>query len=182
MRRRGFLSTVLVFAMLIATLRSSDQGQANQSPSQSALQPTTPPSPSGSAVTDQQQELAVLRAQLETIKQYDQRMETIVLWSLGLVVLVGFALIAGSWYTNKTVTARDRAEIQTALETELRARIGDIERTQNEARKLLAQELQAELQQIQKQASSSVSSEIKTLQDRIAKAEMCNDASGSGRR
>ena len=60
-------------------------------------------------------EVAALRAQLELMRQYDQRLLNTVYWALGTVVFVALLLSGYSWYANFRVYQRDRANLRDEL-------------------------------------------------------------------
>lgn len=70
-------------------------------------------------------EVAVLRAQLETMRQYDQRLLETVYWSLGGAGAIVLLVVGLGWYTNFRLHERDRA----ALKKELLASLSEEART-----------------------------------------------------
>ena len=68
--------------------------------------------PSTSQERNQQQELKnqndMLRAQLEVMKQYDQRLLNTVYWALGTLAAVAAALVGFGWFANFRVYERDK--------------------------------------------------------------------------
>ncbi len=74
---------------------------------------TLTPSPSvvGSSPT-----VAVLQAQVEQQRLYQEQLLQIVLWSIGGVIAVGIVLAGYSWYQNQTVYERDKQTLQKSFE------------------------------------------------------------------
>ena len=71
-------------------------------------------------------ELAVLKAQIETMREYQDQFLSMAQWSLGTVFGLALALAAFSWYTNKTSYERDRDALRQeikALNDEARAAV-----------------------------------------------------------
>lgn len=71
-------------------------------------------------------EVMVLRAQLETSKQFQDSFMSMAQWTLGSAIAVALSLGAFAWHTNKTNYERDREAIQReakSLATELRAEL-----------------------------------------------------------
>jgi hypothetical protein len=98
-----------------------------------------------------QTEVVALRAQLETMRSYQDRFIAIVLWALGTVITIALGLAAFGWYTNKTTYERDRDALRQERETlrhELRALLSD------EIRRV-SQELTASLSEREKSASQA---------------------------
>ena len=57
-------------------------------------------------------EVLALRAQLETIDEYNESFIEVVLWSLGTVATIAFGLGVFGWWTNKTTYERDREALK----------------------------------------------------------------------
>ncbi|MDP1550585.1 MAG: hypothetical protein Q8L97_10585 [Nitrosomonas sp.] len=79
----------------------------------------------------QEQEIAVLRAQLESIEKYQDQILSVVLWSLGAVIAMSLGLAAFNWFANKVSYERDIQAIKqetqagvSVLEAQLKSEIG----------------------------------------------------------
>lgn len=96
-------------------------------------------------------EVAVLKAQLETIRQYQDRFISMAQWSLGTVIGLALALAAFSWYNNKTSYERDR----------------DVLRQES---KLLSEEVRAALLEEVRRASRDLDSGLEKRQSTIQNA------------
>jgi hypothetical protein len=123
----------------------------------SQMASTQPPTP----------ELAALRAQIETMREYHDRFIAIVLWSLGIVFAIALGLAAFSWFTNKTTYERDREALRTdrdALRQELRALIADeLRGAVQQVTAALAERQVA----IQKAVETAVSSKLENVEKRL---------------
>lgn len=88
-----------------------------------AAQVDTPAAPAASHATE---ELQVLKAQLETIQDYQDQFVSMVQWSLGAVLAMALGLAAFNWYSSKASYERDIASLRQenkALHAELSAMI-----------------------------------------------------------
>lgn len=87
------------------------------------------PSPAGTPSGD----VAVLKAQLETTRQFQDSFMSMAQWTLGTAVAVALALAAFSWYGNKASYERDRDALRReidALKKELSATVlTEVEKT-----------------------------------------------------
>lgn len=93
---------------------------------------------------------ALLRAQLETVREYQDRFIAIVLWALGTVLAVALGLTAFSWYSNKTTYERDREAVRherEALRQELRALVAEETRRSSQELTATLTERQTTIQQ-----------------------------------
>jgi len=66
-------------------------------------------------------EILVLRAQLDTTRDFDQRLLGTVQWSLGIVVATLAVLVGYNWYTNHREIERDKAALKEELAVGLKA-------------------------------------------------------------
>lgn len=76
--------------------------------------------------TQPSQEVVALRAQVETMKGYQEQFVEVVLWSLGGVVALVLALLAFSFFSSKTSYERDRRFLEQerkVIEEEIQAKI-----------------------------------------------------------
>lgn len=82
-------------------------------------------------------EIAALRAQIETTKQFQDSFITMAQWALGTAVAVALALSVFAWQSNKTTYERDReslareaknlaAELRTELQTQIAERSKEV--------------------------------------------------------
>ncbi len=61
---------------------------------------------------DQQPEIAVLKAQLDTMKQFQDSFMSMAQWTLGSAIAVALAMGAFAWYSSKTNYERDKEFLQ----------------------------------------------------------------------
>jgi hypothetical protein len=114
-------------------------------------------------------EVAVLKAQLETMRQYQDRFISMAQWSLGTVIGLAFALAAFSWFNNKTSYERDRDALRQAsknLSDEVRAALLEEIR---QASRDLDRGLENRQSTIQKAFEKVLDARIEKLTARIAK-------------
>lgn len=113
------VTCLLVMMLLVVAVSSS----ADEDPK---------PSITGVSMTAQEGEVAVLRAQLELMREYDQRLLSTVYWSLGGLVTIATILIGFGWFANFRVYERDRnvlaQELRSMIQNELREMSQRVER------------------------------------------------------
>lgn len=126
-------------------------------------------------------EVVALRAQLDIVRDYQDRFVGIVMWSLGAVVTMTIGLLAFGWYTNKTNYERDRDAVRQERETlrhELRAFLSDeIRRVTQEVNGSIAENEKAIQQRVEKTALASIqklSSKLDSTTARILEIEHDN--------
>lgn len=117
------------------------------------------------------QEVAVLRAQLETIKQFHDSFISMALWSLSGVIAVALALGAFAWFTNKTNYDRDREAIHReakALAIELRAEVQT--QVQSESKKIMDALADRE-KAVKESVERTLSQKLSALSTRLSRIE-----------
>lgn len=100
-------------------------------------------------------EVTALKAQVATMREYQDRFLDIVQWSLGTVVTITIGLLAFGWYTNKTTYDRDRDALRQerdSLRHELRALVSD------------------EIRRVSQELETAASAAEKPLQERLEKS------------
>jgi hypothetical protein len=73
----------------------------------------------------QEIDVAVLQAQLETIREYNDRLLSTVHWSLGTVAGVAVLLVGFSWFTNNRSYERDKEALNKELTGVIKSEISD---------------------------------------------------------
>ena len=71
--------------------------------------------------------IIALRAQLETMRSYDQRLLATVYWALGGLVALGAVLIGFGWFANFRVYERDKAALRQELLGVIASRLAESE-------------------------------------------------------
>lgn len=66
-------------------------------------------------VTQDTNEVAVLRAQVETMRDYNERLLSTVYWSLGTIAGIAVLLVGFSWFTNYKIYERDKSALKQEL-------------------------------------------------------------------
>jgi hypothetical protein len=126
----------LVACVLTLCIVNLDVPVVPQSPSGTstpeALEPTADAPSAPSSQAEPECEAAALRAQLELMRQYDERLLQTVYWALGTAFgLVVFAAGAG-WYVNFRLYERDKQALRTELRSEVETRSESIRRSLEE--------------------------------------------------
>jgi alkanesulfonate monooxygenase SsuD/methylene tetrahydromethanopterin reductase-like flavin-dependent oxidoreductase (luciferase family) len=108
-------------------------------------------------------ETAILEAQLETIKDYDQRLQNTIQWAISIVA-ASLAVLAGfNWYTNRKEFARERA----ALKADLHKSLDDFGRSVDQLEEKLRSAMKAELAESEKKLRDAAAATIKSLSERV---------------
>ena len=99
------------------------------------------PAPAASAASAQEkapaakepsQNVEVLQAQLEQMKSFQDSMLTTIWGSLGVVVVIAFALVSFSWWNNGRSYERDKAAIRDEVTNSLRSMLVEYQEKVNE--------------------------------------------------
>jgi hypothetical protein len=121
------------------------------------------------ATPGEEREVAVLRAQLETIEAYQDQFLSVVLWSLGAVIAMSLGLAAFNWFANKVSYERDIQAIKqenqaviSVLEAQLKSEIGQ------ESQKIVS-EIGAREESIKSAIIKELSKKIDTQASTISK-------------
>lgn len=88
--------------------------------------PTPPPNLSQDSYNSdilKNAEISILQAQLEVMRQYDQRLLNTVFWSLGTVGAIILGLTALNWYNNNRLYEKDKDAIRRELELNIKEEI-----------------------------------------------------------
>lgn len=104
----------------------------------------TAPNSTGQSKPTVTTETLLLRAQLDTVKEFDQRLLSTVQWSLGIVVASLAVLVGYNWYTNHRELEKDKAalkedlgrglkDLEDKLQQVMRANLVDAEKRLQEA-------------------------------------------------
>ncbi len=119
------------------------------------------------------EEIAVLKAQVGMMQDFNQHILATVYWSLGVVVLLGGLLVGFGWFTNYKIHERELASLQQELsnliesktnafsEKFTRSSRSDIKQLTEQAEKATALEL--------KQATTSIRDELKNFSRSISR-------------
>jgi len=105
-------------------------------------------------------EVTALRAQLQVMRDYDQRLLATVYWSLGGILTLAGLLVGLGWYANFRVYERDRASLAREVRTEAQSELLRIrERLDRESAEEYAR-LAGELRRVSQNAAQSVREEV----------------------
>lgn len=90
------------------------------------------PSPRQLIETQETKETAILKAQLEIMREYNERLLNTVYWSLGTLVVIAVLLVGFSWFTNYKIYERDKAALRQELSGAVDSQILGIRNKLNE--------------------------------------------------
>lgn len=113
-----FAISILFFILVLSLTVGNVKAQATVST------PTTivaSPTPTSAPKIDD--EVTILRTQLETMQQYDQKLLDTVYWSLGTIVTLAALLVGFGWYVNLRVYEKDKDVMKDELRNFLRAEL-----------------------------------------------------------
>lgn len=123
------------------------------------------------AVSAPSVEIAVLKAQLETTRQFQDSFVSMGQWALGVAVVVALALVAFSWFSNKATYERHRQALRDKAAS-LRASMGDAMASQVKlAAAELDQTLAAREASIQAAAVSALQPKVIALSVKVRQIE-----------
>lgn len=120
----AFIFISLLFGGLITTTTTKAQSVSTPSPLTPTPTATTTPTPTAKtpppanekSTTD---EVAILKAQLEQMKFYDQKLLSTVYWSLGAVITLTILIAGFSWFTNFRLYERDKESLRREMSLEI---------------------------------------------------------------
>ena len=116
-------------------------------------------------------EVAVLRAQLETTKQFHDAYMTVTVWALGTAVAIVLALALFSWFTSKSNYERDRAFLEEKV-TQLRAEISTLsEKASSQIQTETTAALESRQAAITKSIEASIAQKLTSLSRRITESK-----------
>lgn len=114
------------------------------------------PDPTSVKAQAEQTEVAVLRAQLEVMRQFDQRLVATVYWALGVTFTVVVLLVGFGWFANFRFYERDKHSLREELSADLKQQIADFRQETN-------RRLDSDLSRLQKELSDRPEEAIATL-------------------
>ena len=156
MKKIIFAIIILLFFVL---LLSQTVGTANAQTSSPTPTIVASPMPTNTPKVDD--EVIVLRAQLETMQQYDQKLLATVYWSLGTIVALAALLIGFGWYVNLRVYEKDKDvmkdELRNFLRTELVA-----------SSKIFEKQIDEKIEKALKDYQENIKSSLAKVQTRIS--------------
>lgn len=115
------------------------------------------------SVDEQKTEVAVLRAQLETTKQFHDSYMTVTVSALGTAIAIVLALAVFSWFTSKSNYERDRAFLEEKVAILKRELEANAKRQADEIRKELVTTIDTRQAAISKAVESALTQKISTL-------------------
>jgi hypothetical protein len=105
-------------------------------------------------------DVVILKAQLQTIREYDQKLLDSVHWSQGIVGGVALLLVGFSWFTNSRIYERDKAALTQELEGKLQSQLSlirtELEANQKTASKEILEKTTAPLLAVQKDLEGKI--------------------------
>lgn len=105
-------------------------------------------------------DVVILKAQLQTIREYDKELLDSVHWSQGIVGGVALLLVGFSWFTNSRIYERDKAALTQELEGKLQSQLSfirtELEVNQKAATKEILEKTTAPLLALQKNLEDKI--------------------------
>ena len=133
--------------------------------------PTTNPEPATTQSSSSNTEVAVLHAQLETVRTYDERLLATVHWALGIVIAVVLVMAGFGWYANFRLYDRDKE----ALRMEVEGIVADRSKKESEVlmRKLdrYAEEARATQETFRKEINTQLGQLKRSVEQSISSAK-----------
>jgi hypothetical protein len=151
-------STVIIFFFVLLLSQTVGTVNAqNSAPTPTAIvaSPTPTNTPKAS------DEVIVLRAQLETMQQYDQKLLATVYWSLGTIVAVAALLIGFGWYANLRVYEKDKDVMKEEFRNFLRAELVT-------SSKVFEKQIDEKIEKALKDYQENIKSSLAKVQTRIS--------------
>jgi len=109
--------------------------------------------------------VVALRAQLEVMREFDQKILTTVYWSLGGLVLVTGLLLGFGWFANFRVYERDKIAMTRDVEATLRESFLEREAKHQEA---VRGELEAAKRSLTQMATKAAESAVTTVRNQLS--------------
>lgn len=122
-----------------------------------------------SSNTQNSGETLALRAQIEIMRQYDQRLLSTVYWSLGVLATVTILLIGFGWFANFRLYERDKIALRQELIVFIQEELSKINSTLNANTQSQYDKILAEARSVGSSAATSVRSELSFNINRIYK-------------
>lgn len=116
----------------------------------------------GQGSTSSDAEVAALRAQIELMRQYDQRLVETVYWGLGSIITVAIALVGFGAFANFRLYERDRLALHQELSTMVERARGSVEQVLSDQ----AAERYNEIEKAAREAVATATAELKSETDR----------------
>jgi hypothetical protein len=127
-------------------------------------------------------DIVILKAQLQTIREYDQKLLDSVHWSQGIVGGVALLLVGFSWFTNSRIYERDKAALTQELEGKLQSQLSlirtELEVNQKSATKEILEKTTAPLSALQKNFENKIQNVVNgqsQLDKRITSLNLWSD-------
>jgi hypothetical protein len=144
--RQIILSGVLTFLLLLS-LPALTQSGSSQAPPQSFAETGKKTDSPTTFTAKEREELAVLRAQLQVMTSYDQRLLATVYWALGALGTLGAAIIGFGWFTNFKIYERDKDALRSALSADIQAELAKL---RSELSAEVSKEIKGNLSQLER--------------------------------
>lgn len=122
-----------------------------------------------SSNTQSSGEALALRAQIEIMRQYDQRLLATVYWSLGVLATITIFLIGFGWFANFRLYERDKISLRQELMVFIQEELSKINSTLNAYTQSQYDKMLAEARSVGSSAATSVRSELSFNINRIYK-------------
>lgn len=132
----SFRTALLIIALLsLGSASASDQITIKKQPNIETKKEQASIAPSSQHISDTTVTIAVLKAQNELMKSFDDRIISTVFWALGTIVTITIGLIAFGWWSNIRVNEKEFRVLANELRNQTNAELEKIrtELTSNQA-------------------------------------------------
>ena len=120
------------------------------------------------ATDTQSQEL--LQAQIEVMREYDQKLLDTVYWSLGVIGGIAVLLLGFGWFVNFKVYERDKRSMQQELDSTLRREIAEAKEKQDELIREATKAIPDQIKDVVDDSLDGVRKDIETLSSNQVKS------------
>jgi hypothetical protein len=171
---QGWLATCAVAAigLLASQLISEASAAARGQPSKPAPNVAAKVSAEKEVAAAARAEAKVLRAQLQTMRDYDERLVATVYWSLGTVTALFLALIGFNWWSNTRSYQRDKDALRQELKGLQEQHLARLETQIGEAISKRIDEVRTEAVMASKAVAAELGSQIGQTANDVVRLDM----------
>jgi hypothetical protein len=161
-------------ALLILLLMTfgSVAAQGQRAPDEAAVEQIAPRTDDSTKAV---QELAIMQAELQTLRSFQDRLLMTVYWALGTVASIAFLLVGFGWFANFRIYERDKdalgRELHTLVDQRLHELKSSLEAQTSEATSDLSASQSQQHEGLRKEIDGRLSEEMKSTKSLISASE-----------